>query len=399
VTAPDGAAATPARSPCAVILSGSVLGYSIVQELAENGVRDVVLCDTERRFGSYSRRLREFRRIGPTVADLRAVLLDLRRSHDRIVLFPTYDHHLTQLLEIREDVREFCFLPFNAANLLASLEKLNQYEACHRLGVPCPRTRPIRSMGEYEVLAEVPLPILLKPQHKTGFGMRPFEVDSPATLDARRPHVQQHLSQGIELLASELIPGDGSNIHAYVGFRTGDGRILGEWAGHKLSQHPHEFGVFASATNGSAPAVTEQGRTLLEGMDLQGIVEPEFKYDARDGRYKLTEINLRSMMWSRVGALSGVPIHYVQWLHATGRAVPRYRQALEPRVHYIYLNNEVSNLFFRRGYWKTFRHVIWGGERRVIAVFDRRDPRPFLVSLWGLVFEIWTRCRERFAPG
>jgi len=377
-------------------MGGSVLGYSMVQELWENGVRDIVLFDEGRQFGSHSRHLRQVRNVENTADALRAALLELHASYGRIVLFPNRDHHLAQLWEIRADIESFCYLPFNPAHLLESVDKIHQYEACERLGVPYPLSRAIRSVEDYDGLRAIRFPVLLKPQQKTGSILRPFELSSEEELRSRRAWMAQRLAAGLHFLASELIPGDGSNIHAYVAFRTDDGRILAEWAGHKLSQHPNEFGVFASATNGSAPAVSEQGRTLVEGMDLQGIVEPEFKYDARDGRYKLTEINLRSMMWSRVGALSGVPIHYVQYLHATGQPVPRYAQRLEPRIHFVFLNNEISNLLFRRGYWKTFRHVMWGGERRVIAIWDRTDPRPFLASLRQLVWQIATRLRDHW---
>jgi D-aspartate ligase len=380
-----GAAPERAERPCALVLGGSVLACSMVQELWENGVRDIVLFDAARQAASYSRRPRLVKQVGDTAEHLRSALLDLRKSYDRVVIFPNRDHHLAQLLQIRGDIADFCYLPFNPDNLLESLEKLTQYRACERLGVP------------YELRGSE-FPVLLKPQEKTGFILRPFELTSPAELASRRAAVVHHLERGVRFLSSELIPGDGSNIHAYVAFRTADGRILAEWAGHKLSQHPNEFGVFASATNGSSPAVSQQGRTLVEGMDLQGIVEPEFKYDARDGRYKLTEINLRSMMWSRVGALSGVPVHYAQYLHATGRPVPRYTQRLEPRIHFVYLNNEIGNLIFRRGYWKTFRRVMWGGERRVIAIWDRDDPRPFLHALWVLVGQIASRFRRRWSP-
>lgn len=371
----------------------------MVQELWENGVREIVLLDTVRQFGSYSRRLRAFRRIGRTSEALRDALLGLRDSYDRVIVFPTYDHQLVQLHAIREEVEGLCYLPFNAGNLVDSLDKIVQYETCERLGVPYPRSLYIRRIEDYDALRELPFPILLKPQHKTGSLMRPFELASPDEIDSRRELVAARLSEGLCFLASELVPGPGANVHAYVGFRTPDGRILGEWVGRKLSQHPNEYGVFASATNGAPEAVAVQGRTLVEGMDLQGIVEPEFKYDARDGLYKLTEINLRSMMWSRVGSLSGVPIHYIQYLYAAGEPVPSYRQRFSPSIHFVFLNNEVGNLVFRRGYARTFRHVMWGGQKRVLAVFDRGDLRPFLVSLARLAREIPRRFLERFRTG
>jgi predicted ATP-grasp superfamily ATP-dependent carboligase len=79
-------------------------------------------------------------------------------------------------------------------------------------------------------------------------------------------------------------------------------------------------------------------------MNIYGIAEPEFKYDHRDGKYKLTEINLRSMMWHRVGNLSGVNIQYSQYLDALGKTVPHQDQLKNKNIHFVYLRHEIINI-------------------------------------------------------
>ena len=58
--------------------------------------------------------------------------------------------------------------------------------------------------------------------------------------------------------------------------------------------------------------VREQGQKLLKVMDLKNL-SPEFKFAERDGKYKLMEINLRSMMWHKL-EYGGVNIN----IHNTG---------------------------------------------------------------------------------
>jgi hypothetical protein len=118
------------------------------------------------------------------------------------------------------------------------------------------------------------------------------------------------------------------------------------------------------------------GRRLIEGMDLYGICEPEFKYDERDGKFKLMEINLRSMGWVNVGYLSGVPLHYCLWLHATGQVVPKFEQDRERDIRFIELQNEISNLLYRKGYWRVFRSVFGACDRRVFT-YGPGDAGPF----------------------
>jgi predicted ATP-grasp superfamily ATP-dependent carboligase len=157
-----------------------------------------------------------------------------------------------------------------------------------------------------------------------------------------------------------------------------NGKILNEWAGRKLSQYPDSFGVFASASNEAPEEVKILGRKILNEMDIKGIAQPEFKYDSRDKKYKLMEINLRSMMWHRVGNLSGVNLHYSQYLDAIGEKVSSQVQIKNKDIHFTYLKYEIINLIRRRKYLQTFIKNLTKSDRTYIAVYDRQDIKPFL---------------------
>jgi len=378
----------PCEAPCAVVLGGATAGYSIIQELHAFGVAPVHLMDRVPRSARRSLKIDSFTLLERGADALRDALLRLGERHDRVVLFPTLDDHLEDLETHYDALAGLCHLPFNRVNLRRCLDKIHQYQECERLGVPCPRTHFVCEPGDLDALDDMPLPLLVKPQEKTPLA-RPRLLEEREALPA--------LKERVRYLASEFVPGPGSNVHAYVGLRTPDGRILNEWIGKKLSQYPNDLGVFASASNQCPEEVRELGRRLLEGMDLHGIAEPEFKQDPRDGRFKLMEVNLRSMGWVGVGFLSGVPLHYSQWLYATGRPVPRFEQERERDVRLIQLQSEVTNLLARDGYGPVFRSVFRGGDRRVLTYFDWRDPVPFLIQL-RTTFDVVARHFLRRAP-
>jgi D-aspartate ligase len=116
-------------------------------------------------------------------------------------------------------------------------------------------------------------------------------------------------------------------------------------------------------------------------MDIKGIVEPEFKYDLRDKKYKLMEINLRSMMWHRVGNLSWVNLQYTQYLDTLGKNVNPQVQVKNKDIHFIYLNHEIIILLLRRNYLPTFIMSVWNSIESHIAVYDKRDIKPFLKDI------------------
>jgi len=44
--------------------------------------------------------------------------------------------------------------------------------------------------------------------------------------------------------------------------------------------------------------------------------------------------------------------------------------------------HEIPNLVARKGYWKHFKHNVWGADKRVWAIFEWRDMKPFCYSLY-----------------
>ena len=295
--------------------------------------------------------------------------------------FPTDDLQVEMMCQIYDRVSGFCFLPVHKENSLKFQDKYEQYLACKKLGVPYPKTLKIMTTNDLSKLESFLWPIILKPTSRRDLTTNVFRsliLQDKQDLSQHANQLSQFINEGTSFLASEIIPGDGSNIYAYTSYRSRNGQILNEWIGKKLSQYPDDFGVFSSASNSAPMKVLGQGRRLADGMELYGICQSEFKFDCRDNEYKLMEINLRSDMWHRTGNRSGVHIQYTQWLDAIGEIPSKEIQLTNKTIHYIYYKHELINLFSRRGYTKVFKHNIWGGDERSFAVFDKRDIRPFL---------------------
>jgi len=374
---------------CALVLGGYVNGYCIIRELYEKGVEDIILLDSIRSLASFSNKIKKFLLVQMNPISIVRSLKDLHRNYEKIVLFPTDDHQIELLHEVYDEISSFCFIPFNNDNIVEVSSKAYQYECCDKLGIPHPISASIQTVHDLAKLRNLSYPIIIKPVKRYDIinsrVFRSIVLRSHNDMSDCATYLKDMLRTGISFLASEVIPGDDSCIYAYVGYRSRCGSILNEWTGKKLSQYPDEFGVFSSASNQAPEIIRQQGRKLLEGMDLVGINEPEFKYDERDQKYKLTEINLRSMMWHRMGNLSGVSLQYTQYLDALSRTCKAQRQERKRHIHLVYLKHELLNLLNRRHYVRNFvRNIFhWGPTRW--AVWDLYDVKPFLVDYCRLV--------------
>ncbi|MDY9926399.1 hypothetical protein [Methanosarcina sp.] len=376
------------KNDCALVLGGYVNGYSIIQELHEKKIEEIILFGYSRELASYSNKIRKFVLIDKTPDSLQREIKELHKEYTKIIIFPTDDLQLENLHNIYPEIHSFCFLPFNPENLLTCLDKYIQYSYCEKLGVPYPKTILLQKKEDLENIKTIPFPILLKPNKREDLRRKIFrnlKIDDSEDLEKAKKNIEGHLESGIKFLASEIIPGDGSCIYAYVGYRNRKGRILNEWTGKKLSQYPDNFGVFSAASNEAPEEVLVQGRTLLNSMDIKGIAQPEFKYDFRDKKYKLMEINLRSMMWHRMGRLSGVDLHYSQYLDALGKKVSPQVQVKNKNIHFLYLKHEIRNLIRQRKYLRTFLKNIIESDETHFAVYDRKDIKPFLKDSTDIV--------------
>lgn len=369
-------------SSCAVVLGGYLNGYSIIKELHECGVNNIALIQYGKQLGGYSNKLKQVFSISKEISEFKIALFELKKEYDFLVLFPSDDLQIEFMKELEEDIKSFCYLPFNSSNVRDCSDKYYQYEFCEKLGVPYPKTFQMSDISDLSKVKDLMFPLLIKPNTRKDITIKVFRslrIENELVLSENKDYLEAFLQQGLTFLVSEIIPGDtNGKIFAYTAFRNKSGKILNSWIGKKLTQYPDDYGVFSSASNGSPEIIKSQGETLINGLNLFGIVEPEFKYDHRDDKYKLTEINLRSMMWHRVGNRSGVKLQYSQWLDAIGKETPKYVQNLDGKVHYSYFKHEIINLIRRKKYCKYFINNLFGAKKNYYGTFDVRDIKPFI---------------------
>jgi len=196
-------------------------------------------------------------------------------------------------------------------------------------------------------------------------------------------------------MASEIVPGYCTKIYASPAHKNINGEIINSWIGKKLNQYPDNYGVFSSATNRAPEIIRYQGEKLVKSISTYGIIEPEFKFDVRDNTYKLMEINLRSMMWHRIGYLCGVPLNYSLWREALNMSPKFYEQNTAINYHFVYLKHELINLIYRKKYLKSFVNNLYKGNRRSYAYLNKSDLKPFLVDQFFTLKTIISRWLNR----
>ena len=171
-------------------------------------------------------------------------------------------------------------------------------ELVDELDIPRPRTIPIREPGDLALASDEDLTRgFLKPTesqlHNRRFRTKGFFVESR---EEAIELVEQARTAGITFMLQEWIPGETSNTVIIDGFVDRHGEIRALMARRRVRMDPPRLAntscdvtISLSELDACLPAV----RTLLEATRYRGIFMIEFKFDERDGQYKIIELNAR----------------------------------------------------------------------------------------------------------
>lgn len=328
MTATDDAPETSARpvergsTPPAYVLGGYEAGLAVVRSLGRAGlpVVSVVSAVPEgvatREHGRRSRYVTEVV-AAPDAADAPAVLADTLADLPPGVLIPTTDESLEAVATHRDRLAERHLVacpPIEVARVF--LDKRLTGEAAEKADVLAPRTVTPQSPEELEeIIGGLQLPCLVKPResyrYNRAFGVKMHRVETVAEL---REAWTRAYELEIGVLVQELIPGPetgGINFNLYVV----DGEPVVEFTSRKLRLAPRNFGYPSAVVSGPVPEVVAPGRRIVAEMGIEGFANVEFKRDARDGAYKLMEVNGRPNMSGALAVACGVDFPLLTYRH------------------------------------------------------------------------------------
>lgn len=197
-----------------------------------------------------------------------------------------------------------------------------------KLGIPKPRTYRIDSVADIEAIPFESLDrVFIKPVNSQQFsevtGVKGVWVKRREDL---RENWQRLHAQGFTLMAQEYVPGTPADHYFVDGFRDREGVLTGLFARQRIRISPPDFGNSSychSIPLEQVQAPIEYITALLASLRYRGIFSAEFKRDARDGVFRILEVNTRAWTYVEFAARCGVNVCEMAYQDALGLPVTR----------------------------------------------------------------------------
>ncbi|HSC74408.1 MAG TPA: hypothetical protein VLB89_09590 [Gaiellaceae bacterium] len=337
--------------PAAVVDVGWVNGLAAIRSLGRGGVRVLAVDHRPSALGFRSKYGEPV--LSPDPFTDEHGFVNVVRALGEVVVFPTHDDALNAIARHADDLE--VLTPFPHWSLLERMEsKRAQLDQAAAAGLDIPTPDP----GTF--------PVIVKPDRSVEFKRRyrrqAFRCGTQAELDDALAKTEE-----FGPIVQELVPGGDDTLYTVGSYLDADGRALGVFCGRKLRQTPPGIGTCRVGEAVWVQEVVDAALTLLRSFGYRGVSQVEFKRDARDGRYKLMEINARLWQWHGLAAACGVDLPLIAYRDLTGAALPD-----------VHMN----------GHGKRWAITLMPGESPapqrppyVDAVFALDDPKPGLVHL------------------
>jgi predicted ATP-grasp superfamily ATP-dependent carboligase len=299
------------------------------------------------------------------------------------VIFPTNDFHVRILSVNREELSMHYLVSTDRQEVVDIFyNKINTYRLASRIGIPIPQTFFPDGRDDLDN-PEISFPCIVKPAVMFDFyskaGKKVFLCRNHGELEDAYDKALKIIPAS-EIIIQEVIPGDGRDQFSAC-FLFAGGRTIVQLSACRMRQHPVDFGnatTYAEVTDQPEPA--EYGERLLSAAGYNGLCEVEFKRDARDGTFRLLEVNARTWKWHLIAEKAGTPFIPVWFDLLRGREpepVTGYR-----RASFCHAATDIPIrmvlLFRRAGYWNRKKRPVQN------AVWSSDDPAPWCYEMLSL---------------
>lgn len=232
------------------------------------------------------------------------ILFDEADKHgddEVLILMGCTDEYAELIIDHREELKDKFIVPYIDSDLKNKLvEKESFYDVCEKYGLDYPKTY-IYNKGDKTREFDFKYPVIIKASDSISFFQNPFEGMNKAYIAHSEEEfgniMDEIYSHGYEksMIVQDLIPGEDDHMRVLTCYSDRFGKVKMMCLGHVLLEEhtPKGIGNHAAIITEYDKELMEKYKKFLEDIGYVGFSNFDMKYDDRDNKYKVFEINLR----------------------------------------------------------------------------------------------------------
>lgn len=225
-----------------------------------------------------------------------------KNQDKKILAIGCGDSYVQLLSQNKDNFPENVIAPYIDIDMMNNLiHKEKFYKMCEEVGVDYPNTFVHKKELAHEFELPFEAPFIVKPSNGIEYWRHPFATQKKVYKADDKKELLSILDDiygaGYDdsIIIQDFIPGDDTYMRVLTNYSDRDGKVKLMSLGHVLLEEhtPHGIGNHAVIITEHNEEVAEKFRKLLEEMHYIGFSNFDIKYDQRDGKFKVFEINTR----------------------------------------------------------------------------------------------------------
>ncbi len=220
----------------------------------------------------------------------------------KLILLGCGDTYVHLIITHKEILSKSFIVPYIHDELMLDLiHKEKFYAICKKHALDYPKTFILTKNMGVDYHLDFPFPVILKPANGILYWKHPFagndKVFKVKSKEELNLIAKKIFDSGYDdsLIIQDFIPGDDSMMRVLTCYSDKNATVKLMSLGHVLLEEhtPHGLGNHAVILNTYDKPLSDKIRSFLEEIKYVGLSNFDIKYDTRDQKYKLLEINLR----------------------------------------------------------------------------------------------------------
>ncbi|MDP3996757.1 MAG: ATP-grasp domain-containing protein [bacterium] len=225
-----------------------------------------------------------------------------KHPEKKIILLACGDSYVELIGKHKKGLRDNIIAPYIDEEMMAKLMKKETfYKLCDQYNLPHPATLVHKKSDGLSFNLPFPFPVIVKPSNGVNYWKHHFDGQKKVYKLNDRSELEKVLTEiylaGYDdsLIIQEFIPGDDSKMRVLTCYSDKNGKVRLSALGHVLLEEhtPKGLGNHAVIINENDSELEEKIRRFLEDMHFVGFSNMDIKYDERDGKFKIFELNVR----------------------------------------------------------------------------------------------------------